>query len=130
MADWAATYPTIIDVNPYNEANPFCNRIRFIHNQTKDLWIDLKDYDITHELDLNPIPLLTAIGNGYGGGDYGGTNEDVCGSWAGDVLQCYYNEDVMDMPQSLTTGKPAYILFASGSQVFNPKFVKLTFEES
>ena len=33
----------------------------------------------------NPIPLLTAIGNGRGGGDYHGNNEMI-GSWAGNKV--------------------------------------------
>ena len=36
---------------------------------------------------INPIPLLTSIGNGHGGGDYRGDdpNSDV-GSWAFDKI--------------------------------------------
>jgi len=34
----------------------------------------------------NPLPLLTALGNGRGGGDYNGVNEDKVGIWAEDVL--------------------------------------------
>ena len=30
---------------------------------------------------IHPIPLLTAVGNGLGGGDYHGTNEDEVGLW-------------------------------------------------
>jgi len=34
----------------------------------------------------NPLPLLTALGNQRGGGDYYGLNEDKIGIWARDVL--------------------------------------------
>ena len=38
------------------------------------------------EWDISPLPLLTALGNGRGGGDYRGTNMDKIGIWVGDVL--------------------------------------------
>ena len=36
---------------------------------------------------FHPIPLLTAVGNGRGGGDYEGTNMAEIGIWAGDLLE-------------------------------------------
>ena len=129
MADGAAQYPTIMNVNPFCQDHPFANRIRLVHNITKNLWIDLQDYDLTHELDFNPIPLLTAIGNGYGGGDYGGINKEQCGSWAGDVFNCYYDNEIWEMPKSIGTNEVALIHFQNGAQVLKPKFVKIRFEE-
>lgn len=35
---------------------------------------------------INPLPLLTAIGNGRGGGDYSGENESLVGTWAWDEI--------------------------------------------
>ena len=35
---------------------------------------------------ISPLPLLTALGNGGGGGDYSGTEMDKIGIWAEDVL--------------------------------------------
>ena len=35
---------------------------------------------------MHPLPLLTAIGNGLGGGDYRGVNEEHIGMWAGDLI--------------------------------------------
>jgi hypothetical protein len=32
------------------------------------------------------LPLLTAEGNGRGGGDYRGENENLIGSWARDII--------------------------------------------
>ncbi len=45
-----------------------CNK--FWDNCNKDRWC------------LHPLPLLTAIGNGRGGGDYRGINKDQIGIWA------------------------------------------------
>lgn len=39
------------------------------------------------DLRINPISLLTALGNGRGGGDYGGENEKLVGSWAWDKIE-------------------------------------------
>ncbi len=35
---------------------------------------------------LHPLSLLTALGNGFGGGDYHGINEKLVGSWCFDTL--------------------------------------------
>ena len=35
---------------------------------------------------LHPLSLLTALGNGFGGGDYHGINEDIVGNWCFDTL--------------------------------------------
>jgi hypothetical protein len=38
---------------------------------------------------IHPLPLLTAVGNGRGGGDYHGSrviNQRMVGAWAGDLL--------------------------------------------
>lgn len=39
----------------------------------------------------NPLPLLTALGNQRGGGDYYGLNEDKIGIWARDVLSIEFD---------------------------------------
>jgi len=36
---------------------------------------------------INPISILTALGNGRGGGDYGGENQELVGSWAWDTIE-------------------------------------------
>lgn len=57
-----------------------------IINATTGEFINMKDY-VFHNQEkdyiLHPLPLLTAIGNGRGGGDYYGENEKLIGSWAG-----------------------------------------------
>ena len=46
----------------------------YIKNNTVDEWC------------LHPLSLLTALGNGKGGGDYHGINEDLIGYWAFDEI--------------------------------------------
>jgi hypothetical protein len=53
----------------------------YILNHTKKLYIDKTKYDNIH-----PLPILTAEGNGRGGGDYYGTNIELVGTWARDVI--------------------------------------------
>lgn len=75
---------------------PKIHKTGFIFNHDRRQYIDLERYAkaaafcpswdkgatwVTH-----PLPLLTAIGNGRGGGDYSGTNEKMVGSWAMDLL--------------------------------------------
>jgi hypothetical protein len=63
----------------------------FIVNHTKKLYIEKKG-------SIHPLPLLTAEGNGRGGGDYRGTDAELCGTWARDVISVevekpnYYEE--------------------------------------
>ena len=52
----------------------------YLVNHTKMQYVDkTKEH-------IHPLPLLTAEGNGSGGGDYGGHNEDLCGAWARHVI--------------------------------------------
>lgn len=52
----------------------------FIVNHTKKLYVNKKK-NIYH-----PLSLLTAEGNGRGGGDYNETNADLCGTWSRDLI--------------------------------------------
>jgi hypothetical protein len=60
--------------------NIIVKKYRYIINHTKKQYVDKKDKI------LHPLSLLTAEGNGAGGGDYRGSNEIIVGSWARDVL--------------------------------------------
>jgi hypothetical protein len=51
----------------------------FIVNHTK------KEYVMKINA-YHPLPILTAEGNGRGGGDYHGADEDLVGTWARDVI--------------------------------------------
>ena len=53
----------------------------YIVNWTKRLYVDK-----TKEHMIHPLPLLTAEGNGRGGGDYYGTSMNLVGTWARDEL--------------------------------------------
>lgn len=62
---------------------------KFICNHTKKKYLDLKYYYEDSDADgwcINPLSLLTALGNGAGGGDYAGDFEDVVGTWAWDEI--------------------------------------------
>ena len=62
---------------------------RYLVNITKGLYIDCDAYYKRCVRDgwcIHPLSLLTAMGNGQGGGDYHGVNEEKVGSWAGDLL--------------------------------------------
>jgi hypothetical protein len=76
-------------------------------NHSKKQFIDLDDYyrnSVLHygkerkeEYVIHPLPLLTAVGNGKGGGDYYGDkaiNKEDVGLWAGDLIEIVkYNEE-------------------------------------
>jgi hypothetical protein len=53
----------------------------YLVNWSKRLYVDMRKEEFEH-----PLPLLTAEGNGRGGGDYGGTSMDLIGTWARDEL--------------------------------------------
>jgi len=52
----------------------------YIVNHTKKVYIEKKGNG------LHPLALLTAEGNGRGGGDYHGSNMEMVGTWARDVI--------------------------------------------
>lgn len=89
---WAGDYA---DNEPNSEKNlytmceaksPFVSRdpivsYTYIVNHTKKVYVKKDD-----SMYLHPLSLLTAEGNGRGGGDYNGPNIDMVGSWARDVI--------------------------------------------
>ena len=70
-------------------------RKKYLINHTKGIYLDVNSYIKKNRKEddwiINPLPLLTAYGNGLGGGDYfseiGG--KDV-GSWAFNILEFSY----------------------------------------
>lgn len=64
---------------------------KYIVNVTKHEYLDCTEYYKNSRnplLDMvsHPLPLLTAIGNQRGGGDYYGQYEEYIGRWAGDDI--------------------------------------------
>jgi hypothetical protein len=53
----------------------------YIVNHTKKVYVKKNA-----SMYLHPLSLLTAEGNGRGGGDYNGPNMDMVGTWARDVI--------------------------------------------
>lgn len=79
---------------PFDEV-PTIHKSGFILNLDKGVYIDLEKYaEIagfkprwSDEIwTIHPLPLLTEIGNGRGGGDYFGTCMDMVGAWAMDRI--------------------------------------------
>lgn len=61
------------------------SQYRFIVNHTKKQYVD-KNLELTGRFDIHPLPLLTAEGNGRGGGDYKGDDMELVGTWARDII--------------------------------------------
>ena len=69
----------------------FSVRDKFLVNHTKKQYIDIEAYLDEVDRDgwaLDPLPILTALGNGRGGGDYHKNlpDYDKVGMWAWDVI--------------------------------------------
>lgn len=77
-----------IDIGNTNPDFSLINK--FLVNTTKQEFINCTTYyNCNHDVDdwyIHPLPLLTAVGNGKGGGDYFGVNNELVGRWAGDAL--------------------------------------------
>lgn len=82
-----------IDIGNTNPDFSLINK--FLVNTTKQEFINCTTYyNCNHDVDdwcIHPLPLLTAVGNGEGGGDYFGVNNELLGRWAGDAL--YINDE-------------------------------------
>jgi len=65
----------------YIPKNKISSEYKYIVNHTKKQYINKNKYELYH-----PLPLITAEGNGRGGGDYHGINEDKIGLWSRDVI--------------------------------------------
>jgi len=76
---------------------------KFLVNHTKKLCLDLSKERGTGEkwnngksIVIHPLPLLTCSGNGRGGGDFRAEENELVGSWAGDVISMEY-EPIYEM---------------------------------
>jgi len=65
------------------------DNLAFLVNKDKKLFVDLKQYKADSTQDgwcIFPLSILTALGNGRGGGDYEGSGMELVGSWAFDSV--------------------------------------------
>lgn len=70
---------------PSGESLP--SEYRYVVNHTKRQYVDKSRSLIDgYGFQIHPLPLLTAEGNGRGGGDYRGRDESLVGTWARDVI--------------------------------------------
>lgn len=92
------TYETVWGADemerPFDEV-PTIHKDGYILNLDKGVYIDLRRYASVagfkprwsdQTWTIHPLPLLTCIGNGRGGGDYQGTNMQTVGTWAMDLV--------------------------------------------
>ena len=98
----------LIENNVFNMDKP-----KFLINNTKKVYVDLEKYkkesasELQYDI-INPIPLLTAIGNDRGGGDFHKksvkSGYDKVGTWA-------YNEIYLadEVPEGYTEEEVAFV---------------------
>ena len=81
---------------------PLNTKYMLLVNWTKKIFIDMYEYIEKNTLQswcLHPLSLLTAVGNGLGGGDYRDINEDKIGSWCFDKIS-FEPEDMLKKLQN------------------------------
>lgn len=73
------------DKRVIEEVNGIDYMHKFLVNHTLHVYLDIEKYCNTASANpwgiIDPLPILTVVGNGRGGGDYHGTNENRIGSW-------------------------------------------------
>ena len=69
------------------------NNYKFIVNHTKKQFVNKSKVPEKDGYRLHPLPILTAEGNGRGGGDYH-SDSPLIGSWARDIISVEENEPV------------------------------------
>jgi len=74
-------YKSIDEYSNESYVKPSEKTYRYIINHTTCQYVDKEKSKAYH-----PLPLLTAEGNGRGGGDYSGSSEELVGSWARHIL--------------------------------------------
>jgi len=114
--DFGQNGPEIED----DEDSPFSltDMYLYIINHSKKELIILSRYyknmcqkhnNVSYFMPIHPLPLLTALGHGKGGGCYYGINEDKIGMWAGDIIEIvnwkdyndFYKNDYNDITDTL-----------------------------
>ena len=73
----------------YLDYNDFETEKMLLINWDKKQYLNMQEYIEKNTYEgwcIHPLSLLTAIGNGFGGGDYRGINQDKVGIWAFDKI--------------------------------------------
>jgi len=96
---WAGDYADVeenVEANLYTIANQANEVIvksksneyyRYVVNHSTRQYVDKQRIEPNGYGDrIHPLPLLVSEGNGRGGGDYRGTNEELCGLWSRDSI--------------------------------------------
>lgn len=92
------------------EYRPLNTKYMLLVNWTKNQYIDMYEYIEKNSKDgwcLHPLSLLTALGNGKGGGDYYGINKDMIGTWAFDKIS-FESADLLNKLEQLGFTKMEY----------------------
>lgn len=79
----------------------------FIVNHSKKEYINLKMYKKLapkdeYNFQIHPLPLLTAAGNGKGGGDYYGNDRNLVGYWCCDEIAIMESVDHLEGYKDIT----------------------------
>lgn len=88
------------------KVNNFIFDNKYLCNHSIKRYINLKTYYVNHADNndcINPLSLLTAVGNGRGGGDYFGLNSCDIGIWAWDIISI---ED--EIPENYLESTPLF----------------------
>jgi hypothetical protein len=89
-ADGKTLYELAQDEHEEKEMTPSpqdMSDYHYIVNHTKKQWVDKRKVaEDGRGFRIHPLSLLTAEGNGRGGGDYSGANEELVGTWTRDVI--------------------------------------------
>lgn len=74
-----------------NDLIPDYKPRKYLVNRSKKQYCELMCCPLCdmfgEEWQINPLPILTACGNGRGGGDYEGADMHLVGAWAGDIIE-------------------------------------------
>ena len=65
----------------------------YVVNHTKRQFVHMRK-DGQPAGGIHPLPLLVSEGNGSGGGDYFGRHEELCGTWARDIISVEEKEGI------------------------------------
>lgn len=99
LSDWYSLRNDKKYKAPYKDEGEFDYKDKYLINHDQKCYIDLNKYIEQCKVQeddwiCNPITLLTAVGNGKGGGDF--TEEDIgyedIGTWAGDLIEISYKK--------------------------------------